>query len=188
MVEVPEQRMEMGHRRKRPEHPHVHYSHRSAWLRAFVLGANDGLVSISSLMLGVGGGSDAFALMKLAGIAGWIAGALSMACGEYISVASQMDCEKADIEKERQEQLKGPDAQQRELDELTFIYAERGISEDLARQVGSVPPTVLSMFECRLPNLTTHFSQSGSQPLSDVHFFPVLQTRPDGQLPHALFS
>eukprot|EP00878_Enallax_costatus_P009907 GHUV01010344.1.p1 GENE.GHUV01010344.1~~GHUV01010344.1.p1 ORF type:complete len:263 (+),score=54.54 GHUV01010344.1:301-1089(+) len=121
-----------------PEHcHHVHYSHRAPWLRAFVLGANDGLVSVASLMLGVGAGTEALRAVQLSGLAGMVAGALSMACGEYISVASQKDTEEADIEKERLEQLKGPEAQQRELDELAAIYMQRGLREDLAKQVAT---------------------------------------------------
>ncbi|KAF6265570.1 Ccc1 family [Scenedesmus sp. NREL 46B-D3] len=109
--------------------------HRAPWLRAFVLGANDGLVSTASLMLGVGAGADSLHAMQLAGIAGLVAGALSMAAGEYISVSSQKDAEEADIEKERQEQLKGPEARQREFEELVQIYVDRGLSEPLARAV-----------------------------------------------------
>jgi VIT1/CCC1 family predicted Fe2+/Mn2+ transporter len=75
--------------------------------------------------------------MQLSGIAGLVAGALSMACGEYISVSSQRDSELADIEKERQEQLKGPAARAKELEELAGIYMERGLSEGLARQVAA---------------------------------------------------
>jgi VIT1/CCC1 family predicted Fe2+/Mn2+ transporter len=108
---------------------------RAPWLRAFVLGANDGLVSVASLILGVGAGSDSLKAMQLSGMAGLVAGALSMACGEYISVSSQRDTELADIEKERQEQLKGPEARAKELEELTGIYMERGLSRELARQV-----------------------------------------------------
>ena len=85
---------------------HQHYSHRAPWLRAFVLGANDGLVSVAALMVGVGGGDSNLATMRLAGIAAWIAGAMSMAVGEYISVASQRDAQLADVEKERQQQAK----------------------------------------------------------------------------------
>nr|QKY15158.1 vacuolar iron transporter family (VIT) [Polytomella parva] len=116
---------------------HIHYSHRSAWLRAFVLGANDGLVSVASLMLGVGGGTSNLSTLRLAGIASWIAGALSMACGEYISVASQRDTEEADIEKERNEQRKGPEAQAKELEELAQIYVNRGLSYNLAARVAA---------------------------------------------------
>lgn len=114
---------------------HIHYSHRAPWLRAFVLGANDGLVSTAALMLGVGGGSEVLSTMQLAGLAGLVGGALSMACGEYISVASQKDAEEADIAKERAEQAKGPEAQAREFEELVAIYMARGISATLARQV-----------------------------------------------------
>ena len=85
---------------------HQHFSHRAPWLRAFVLGANDGLVSVAALMVGVGGGDSNLATMRLAGIAAWIAGALSMAVGEYISVSSQRDAEVADVEKEREQQAK----------------------------------------------------------------------------------
>lgn len=114
---------------------HMHFSHRAAWLRAAVLGANDGLVSTSALMMGVAGGDADLRVMQLAGVAGLVAGALSMACGEFISVSSQKDAEKADIEKERLEQLKGPEARARELEELVAIYAGRGLSEATARQV-----------------------------------------------------
>ncbi|KAG2486703.1 hypothetical protein HYH03_014632 [Edaphochlamys debaryana] len=113
---------------------HQHYTHRNPWLRAFVLGANDGLVSVAALMLGVGGGDASLHTMRLAGLAAWIAGALSMACGEYISVASQRDTEQADIEKERQQQQKGPAARAVELQELADIYVARGLTRELARQ------------------------------------------------------
>lgn len=114
---------------------HEHFSHRAPVLRALVLGANDGLVSVASLMAGIGGANDDLRAMQLAGIAGLVGGALSMACGEYISVSSQKDAEEADIEKERQEQLKGPEAKAREFEELVAIYISRGLSEPLARQV-----------------------------------------------------
>lgn len=117
---------------------HTHHSNRAPWLRALVLGANDGLVSIASLMMGVGGGTSDLATMRLAGVAGLVGGALSMAVGEYISVSSQRDAEKADIEKEREEQLKGPVAQARELEELAQIYVARGLPYSLARQVAEV--------------------------------------------------
>jgi vacuolar iron transporter family protein len=114
---------------------HVHHSNRAPWLRAFVLGANDGLVSVAALLMGVGAGSKDLKILRLAGTAGMISGALSMALGEYVSVASQRDAEHADIQLELQEQLKGPEAQQRELEELTQIYEDRGLPYDLARQV-----------------------------------------------------
>lgn len=90
---------------------HQHYSNRAPWLRALVLGANDGLVSVASLIMGVGAGSSDHTTLILSGTAGVVAGSLSMAVGEYISVSSQRDAEQADIERERQEQLKGPEAQ-----------------------------------------------------------------------------
>ena len=114
---------------------HVHYSHRAPWLRAAVLGANDGLVSTASLMLGVGGGTESLRALVLAGVAGLVAGALSMAVGEYISVSSQRDSEEADVEKERREQEKGPAARAHELAELAEIYEERGLTKDLALAV-----------------------------------------------------
>jgi VIT1/CCC1 family predicted Fe2+/Mn2+ transporter len=81
---------------------HKHYSHRAPWLRALVLGANDGLVSIASLMLGVGAVNSGAKEMMVSGLAGLVAGACSMAIGEFVSVFSQRDSEKADVEKERQ--------------------------------------------------------------------------------------
>ena len=114
---------------------HEHYSHRAPWLRAGVLGANDGLVSTASLMLGVGGGSDELRTLVLAGVAGLVAGALSMAVGEYISMSSQRDAEQADIAKEAAEQAAGPAARARELEELAAIYEARGLSPPLARAV-----------------------------------------------------
>ncbi|KAL2613769.1 hypothetical protein R1flu_025461 [Riccia fluitans] len=114
---------------------HWHYSHRSPWLRALVLGANDGLVSISSLMLGVGAVKTDVKAMVISGLAGLVAGAGSMAIGEFVSVFSQKDSEMADLEKERLEHAKGPEAQARELEELTQIYVGRGLSYYLAKQV-----------------------------------------------------
>eukprot|EP00667_Euglena_gracilis_P018334 EG_transcript_19464 len=114
---------------------HDHYSQRSPWLRAFVLGANDGLVVTAALMLGFSGGTNNLGTIQLAGVASWIAGALSMALGEYVSVSSQRDAETADIAKERLAHSKGDAAAAWELQELTNIYVERGLSEPLARQV-----------------------------------------------------
>jgi VIT1/CCC1 family predicted Fe2+/Mn2+ transporter len=114
---------------------HVHHSNRASWLRALVLGANDGLVSTAALLMGVGAGSAELGVLRLSGIAGLISGALSMAVGEYVSVSSQRDAERADIHKEVLEQLKGPEAQRRELDELAAIYEARGVPAELARQV-----------------------------------------------------
>jgi VIT1/CCC1 family predicted Fe2+/Mn2+ transporter len=113
---------------------HKHYSHRSPWLRAMVLGANDGLISIASLMLGVGAVNNDVKSMIVSGLAGLVAGACSMAIGEFVSVFSQRDSELSDVEKERQEHMKGPEAQARELEELTQIYVGRGLSYSLAKQ------------------------------------------------------
>ncbi|KAJ3154740.1 hypothetical protein HDU89_007980 [Geranomyces variabilis] len=114
---------------------HKHYSDRTPWLRAAVLGANDGLVSTASLIVGFGGSSSSHRLMILSGVAALVAGALSMACGEYVSVATQKDTESADMIREKAEFLKGPDAVQRELHELAGIYEARGISPQLALAV-----------------------------------------------------
>ncbi|KAJ3016307.1 hypothetical protein HKX48_004121 [Thoreauomyces humboldtii] len=114
---------------------HKHYSDRTPWLRAAVLGANDGLVSVASLIVGFAGSSDDHRLMVLSGVAALVAGALSMACGEYVSVATQKDTEAADMAREKEEFMKGPQAMQRELLELAGIYEARGISPALALQV-----------------------------------------------------
>jgi VIT1/CCC1 family predicted Fe2+/Mn2+ transporter len=109
-----------------------HLSHRSNWLRAAVLGANDGILSTSSLVLGVAGAGGSGSAIVTAGIAGLVAGALSMAAGEYVSVSSQRDTEEADIRLERREIRTDPDGEQREL---TSIYEFRGLPHDLASEV-----------------------------------------------------
>jgi len=111
-----------------------HYSDRAPWLRAAVLGANDGLVSVASIMLGVGAASTDSKALVLSGTSALVAGAMSMAVGEYISVSSQRDTEEADVEKERQEQTTEI-GRARELDELTQIYLGRGLNYNLAREV-----------------------------------------------------
>ncbi len=110
-----------------------HLGNRAAWLRAAVLGANDGLISTACLMVGVAAaqGSSRSTIL-VAGIAGLTAGALSMAAGEYVSVSSQLDSERADIARERLELEATPDA---EHEELVEIYRQRGLSEGLARKV-----------------------------------------------------
>ena len=114
-------------------HPERHLSHRVGWLRAAVLGANDGIVSTASLLMGVAAASGtSTTLLLTTGVAALSAGALSMAVGEYVSVASQRDSEQADIAKERRELEEFPE---RELDELTGIYVKKGLDESLARQV-----------------------------------------------------
>lgn len=109
-----------------------HYIHRSNWLRAAVLGANDGIISISSLAIGVAAASSTRDPIALATVAGLVAGALSMAAGEYVSVSSQTDIEKADIEREKQELKEMPEA---ELDLLTQIYENRGLKKETAKLV-----------------------------------------------------
>lgn len=109
-----------------------HYIHRSNWLRAAVLGANDGIISISSLAIGVATASNSREPIILATVAGLVAGALSMAAGEYVSVSSQTDIEKADIEREKQELLEMPEE---ELQILAQIYERRGLKKETALQV-----------------------------------------------------
>lgn len=109
-----------------------HYIHRSNWLRAAVLGANDGIISISSLAIGVATASTTRDPILLATIAGLVAGALSMAAGEYVSVSSQTDIEKADIEREKQELEKEPEA---EMNILAEIYEKRGLKKETALRV-----------------------------------------------------
>jgi VIT1/CCC1 family predicted Fe2+/Mn2+ transporter len=112
--------------------PEVHLSHRSNWLRAAVLGANDGILSTASLVLGVAASGAAATAIVTAGIAGLVAGALSMAAGEYVSVSSQRDAEQADIRLEERELRSDPSG---ELRELAGIYEQRGLPPTLASEV-----------------------------------------------------
>ena len=115
-------------------HVERHRTHRIPWLRAAVLGANDGIVSTASLVLGVyaaGVGSEG---ILIAGVAGLVAGAMSMAAGEYVSVSSQADTESADLNRERQELTSSP---QHEQQELAAIYVKRGLDADLASEVAA---------------------------------------------------
>lgn len=109
-----------------------HFTQRIGWLRAAVLGANDGVVSTGSLIVGVAAASADKGSVLVAGMAGLVAGALSMAAGEYVSVSSQADTERADLDKERTMLLEDPAG---ELDELTAIYEGRGLEPGLAREV-----------------------------------------------------
>jgi len=109
-----------------------HYIHKSNWLRAAVLGANDGIISISSLAIGVAAASSTRDPTILATVAGLVAGALSMAAGEYVSVSSQTDIEKADVERETQELKEMP---KEELKILAQIYEKRGLKKETAMQV-----------------------------------------------------
>ena len=113
-------------------HLERHRSERIGWLRAAVLGANDGIVSTASLIVGVAAAESSRANVFVAGIAGLVAGAMSMAAGEYVSVSSQADTENADLARERSELATDPAF---ELDELQAIYVDRGLEPALARQV-----------------------------------------------------
>ena len=115
-------------------HFEFHKSHRISWLRAAVLGANDGIVSTASLMIGVAAAHANTSTIMLTGLAGLVAGAMSMAAGEYVSVSSQADTESADLAKETAELMNEPES---ELKELTGIYMARGLNADLAHQVAT---------------------------------------------------
>jgi len=115
-----------------PRHWERHRVSRVGWLRAAVLGANDGIVSTASLLLGVAAADASHGGIMIAGVAGLVAGAMSMAAGEYVSVHSQADTENADLERERRELETDSDA---EHNELTAIYVGRGLDAKLARQV-----------------------------------------------------
>jgi VIT1/CCC1 family predicted Fe2+/Mn2+ transporter len=118
----------MKHRR----HRETHKSGRTNWLRAAVLGSNDAIVSVSSLMIGVAAAEASRQTILVAGVAGLVAGAMSMAVGEFISVSAQRDSEQADIAREKEELATSPDA---ELQELAAIYQLRGLDKDLAMKV-----------------------------------------------------
>jgi VIT1/CCC1 family predicted Fe2+/Mn2+ transporter len=112
----------------------VHFTHRIGWLRAAVLGANDGIVSTASLIVGVASADVTRSGVLVAGMAGLVAGAMSMAAGEYVSVSSQADTERADLERERFELANNHDF---ELDELATIYEQRGLDRGLAEEVAN---------------------------------------------------
>lgn len=114
--------------------PENHRTHRTGWLRAAVLGANDGIISTASLIIGVAASNAAKESILVAGVAGLVAGAMSMATGEYVSVSSQADTERADLVREQHELLTDVDA---ELEELTTIYIARGIEPKLAAEVAA---------------------------------------------------
>lgn len=113
-------------------HHERHVGGRAAWLRAAVLGADDAIVSTSSLMIGVAASAASRSSILVAGVAGLVAGAMSMAAGEYVSVSSQRDAEEADVAREKRELSQDPEA---ELEELVGIYVARGVEPDLARKV-----------------------------------------------------
>lgn len=115
-------------------HSEHHHSHRIGWLRAAVLGANDGIVSTASLIVGVAAANSGRDSVLVAGMAGMMAGAMAMAAGEYVSVSSQADSERADLKREREELVTRPE---HEHAELAAIYVARGLEADLAYQVAS---------------------------------------------------
>lgn len=115
-------------------HTEKHRTHRTGWLRAAVLGANDGIVSTASLVLGVAAAGAGSRSILVAGVAGLVAGAMSMAAGEYVSVSSQADTERADLAKESDELATSPKYEQAEL---TAIYVKRGLTEELASTVAT---------------------------------------------------
>ena len=114
------------------KHSEKHRSHHIGWLRAAVLGANDGIISTASLVVGIAATHASHETILLTGVAGLVSGAMSMAAGEYVSVSSQSDTENADLAREREELTTQPE---HELDELTGIYVGRGLTPDLAKQV-----------------------------------------------------
>ena len=115
-------------------HLERHLPGRVGWLRAAVLGANDGIVSVASILLGIAAATSSRNEIAIAGIAALVAGAMAMAAGEFVSVSSQRDAERADIARERREILQNPDV---ELTELQHIYQRRGLDAGLARQVAA---------------------------------------------------
>jgi VIT1/CCC1 family predicted Fe2+/Mn2+ transporter len=118
----------------RPRHSETHRTDRIGWLRAAVLGANDGIVSTASLVVGVAAAQAASSDILVTGVAGLVAGAMSMAAGEYVSVSSQADTESADLQRERTELATNAEW---ERDELTKIYVQRGLDAALAAQVAA---------------------------------------------------
>jgi VIT1/CCC1 family predicted Fe2+/Mn2+ transporter len=116
----------------RPVHAERHFTQRIGWLRAAVLGANDGIVSTAALVVGVAAAESTRHSILVAGLAGLVAGAMSMAAGEYVSVSSQADTEKSDLARERRELVETPAL---EMEELRRIYVERGLDPDLALRV-----------------------------------------------------
>ncbi|MEN5040029.1 VIT family protein [Stenotrophomonas sp. TWI1149] len=118
----------------RSRHPEVHRSDRVGWLRAAVLGANDGIVSVAGLVVGIAASGTSASTILATGIAGTVAGAMSMAAGEYVSVQSQADTELADLAVEKRELHEDPHS---ELEELAAIYRHRGLSPALAHEVAT---------------------------------------------------
>ncbi|MBY5312199.1 VIT family protein [Rhizobium leguminosarum] len=142
-------------------HSENHLVSRIGWLRAAVLGANDGIVSTASLVMGVATASAGTSQILVAGAAGLVAGAMSMAAGEYVSVSSQADTEEADLARERTELETQPEA---ELDELTQVYVKRGLTHDLARQV-AVQLTANNVLDAHLRDELGIVEHMGARPI-----------------------
>ena len=149
----------------RPRHVETHLVERIGWLRAAVLGANDGIVSTASLVMGVAAANAPKSAVLVAGVAGLVAGAMSMAAGEYVSVSSQSDTEKADLDRERRELEEDPEF---EHAELTEIYVTRGLERGLAAEVA----TQLMNHDALGSHLRDELGLSGY--LGEPAFCPVL--------------
>lgn len=141
-------------------HRESHLVSRIGWLRAAVLGANDGIVSTASLIMGVAASGAPRSAILVSGIAGLVAGAMSMAAGEYVSVSSQSDTERSDLERERLELAADPDA---ELEELAGIYRARGVDADVARTVAAQ---------------MTAFDALGTHARDELHITDMTSARP----------
>lgn len=141
-------------------HRETHLVARVGWLRAAVLGANDGIVSTASLIIGVAAAGTTRSSILVSGIAGLVAGAMSMAAGEYVSVSSQADTEQSDLERERNELAASPEA---ELHELAGIYRDRGLDEETARNVAQQ---------------MTAFDALGAHARDELHLSDITAARP----------
>lgn len=176
----------------RPKHKEHHRTARVGWLRAAVLGANDGIVSTAALVVGVAAAGTDSRTILLSGLAGLLAGALSMAAGEYVSVHTQVDAEDADLKQEKAELRDEPEA---ELRELTNIYVNRGLDHSLARQVaeqltardalGAHARDELGITEEQAPrpfqaafSSAASFTVGAALPLAVVLLFPVAKLVP----------
>ncbi len=144
----------------RAKHRETHRSDRAGWLRASVLGANDGIVSVAGLVVGVAASGASHTTVLMTGVAGLVAGAMSMAAGEYVSVQSQADTEKSDLAKEKKELVDDPHT---ELAELARIYVRRGLTPALANQVAE--------------QLTTH-DALGAHARDELGITDTLRARP----------
>lgn len=137
------------------------YMARIGWLRAAVLGANDGVISVASLITGVAAAQSDKQTLLVTGVAALVSGALSMAAGEYVSVSSQADTERAEVERERQELVASPAA---EREELTLVYVARGISRVLAEQVAA-ELTAKNALEAHSRDELGIFAQNNARPI-----------------------